>query len=185
MISRLDEQEFTKFKARKLTKQDAINIARLVATRKLTEIEACLSLDINPKQWSLWKNRHKNLISFDLIIARIKADHLSGLLDKIEKAGDDYEIELPNGKVINKRGDWRALAWIADKDQRFAPAANGQAAQVTIQIGIIHEQLKRVIGFNNEPIIEAKMISDSNEKRVKIPIRASHTPSTTGQPSET
>ena len=160
-------------RARKLTNQDIQAIADCVATMKLTETEACLHLGIKPHQWKVWKSRGKHSATFETIIARTRANDIAGLVNKIRRAGDDQEIELPNGRIANKRGDWRAPAWILERvAPQFAPVNNANAAPaVTVQIGIIHEQLKRVIGFDSQPAIE--------ERRIKMPIRK-----TTQKPNE-
>lgn len=157
-------------RARKLSKQDIQAVADCIATMKLTELEACLHLGIKPKQFNLWKNRHKNLASFEDIIARTRAHDIAGLVNKIRRAGDDQEIELPNGRIANKRGDWRAPAWILERiAPQFAPQPANATPQVTVQIGIIHEQLKRVIGFD-EPA--HKLIDVSPERKIKMPVRS-------------
>ncbi len=149
---------------RKLTIQDVQAIAECVATMKLTESEACLHLDIPPHQWQCWKSRGKHSANFETIITRTRANNIAGLISKIREAGNDYEIELPNGKVITKRGDWRALDSILTKvEPRFSPQVQSAAPQVTIQIGLIHEQLKRVIGFDGVKQIESP--------KLKMPIR--------------
>jgi len=141
----------SKPKARRLVLSDIKAIARLVATRKMTESDACITLGIKPSQWQVWKTRNKRSELFETIITRTRGAMVDGLVAKIEQAGDDYKIELPNGKVINKRGDWRAPAWLLEKTApQFAPQQINQTPQVTVQIGIIHEQLKRVIGFSND-----------------------------------
>ena len=148
MISYQNSQIATTKRRRKLTIQDVEAIARLVATRKMSESEAAIMLDIKPHQWVCWKSRHKHAATFETIITRTRANMIDGLVSKIEQAGDDQEIILPNGKVINKRGDWRAPAWLLEKTAPQFRPDNGTPAppQVTVQIGIIHEQLKQVIG---------------------------------------
>ena len=167
MISDVEQVKSKPKRARRLTIHDAEAIARLVATRKLTESEACLTIGIKPHQWIVWRSRKKNTPLFDTIITRTRADSINGLIDRIERAGDDYEITLPNGKVINKRGDWRALAWITEKiEPRFADApAQPNPPAIAIQVNLIHEQLKKVIGVSNP---EPKLIE---EHKLKLPQR--------------
>ena len=150
MIKTAKEPKQRKGRRRKLTIQDAEAIARLVATRKMTESEAAIMLDIPTQQWQVWKCRGKHSANFESIITRTRANMIDGLVSKIEQAGDDQEITLPNGKIINKRGDWRAPAWLLEKTApQFAPAQTAPPATVSIQIGLVHDQLKRVIGFSN------------------------------------
>jgi|ERR1035437_326702 hypothetical protein len=150
---------------RRLTIQDVEAIANLVATMKMTESQACLHLAIKPHQWIVWKNRAKRSALFETIIERTRANSIAGLVGKIQRAGDDQEIILPNGKIINKRGDWRAPAWLLEKTAPQFKPDNGQAPApaITVQIGIIHEQLKRVIGFTDVKEIESS--------KLKMPIR--------------
>lgn len=177
----------TKPKARRLVLSDINAIARLVATRKMTENDACITLGIKPSQWQVWKSRAKCSELFENIIARVRGNQVDTLISRIEAAGEDYEIQLPNGNVINKRGDWRAPAWLLEKTApQFAPQQISQVPQVTVQIGIIHEQLKRVIGFSNTALETSLLesngvtadtssgcpINDSGEiKRIKMPVR--------------
>lgn len=157
MISDIESHESKPKRRRKLTIQDAEAIIKLIIKQKCTESDAAITLGIEPNHWFSWKNKSNRAGKFASLLTRMREVKLSGFIDRIESAGDDYEIMLPNGKVINKKGDWRALAWLADKEPRFAPATNGRAPVVTVQIGVIHEQLKRVIGFDRTiDIIEDK-----------------------------
>ena len=97
-------------KRRKLTLDDAKAIARLVARRKLNESEACHVLGIVPAQWQVFKCRHKVSVMFESIISRTKGLTINHAIERLERAGEDQDITLPNGKVITKRGDWRADA---------------------------------------------------------------------------
>ena len=184
MIKTSKEPKQRKGKRRKLTIQDLEAIADCVATMKLTETEACLHLDIPVQQWQCWKSRAKHSARFESIITRTRANSIAGLVSKIQRAGDDQEITLPNGKVINKRGDWRAPAWLLEKTApQFAPAQSAPPATVSIQIGLVHDQLKRVIGFANEsgtallPASSDIVADDDNGQfkrhlnNVKMPIR--------------
>ena len=158
-------------KRRRITQFDIDEMARLVATRKCTEKEAALMLDIKPHQWDCWKSRNKHSARFESIITRIRGAYLTTLVDRIDKAGDDKEITITdsrgNEKTITRNGDWRAKAWIAEKiDTRFQNQPASAAPQVTVQIGIIHEQLKRVIGFD-----DAKVIDVQPERKIKMPVR--------------
>lgn len=173
-------------RARRLVLSDIKAIAKLVATRKMTEKDACITLGIKQSQWAVWKTRNNRSEMFENIIARVRGNQTDHLVSIIERAGDDQEITLPNGKVINKRGDWRAPAWLLEKTApQFAPTQQSAPATVSIQIGLVHDQLKRVIGFTNPSAtallpgasdIVADAISEplkSNLSKVKMPIRKS------------
>ena len=97
-------------KRRKLTLQDTKAIATLVSRRKLNESEACHVLGILPAQWQVFKCRHKVSAIFESIIERTRGATINHAIERLEHAGEDEEITLPNGKVITKRGDWRADA---------------------------------------------------------------------------
>ena len=149
MISKHKEPKQRKGRRRKLTIQDAEAIVKLIVKQKCTESDAAITLGIEPNHWFSWKNKANRAGKFSSLLTRTREVKLSGFIDRIESAGDDYEIRLPNGKVINKKGDWRALAWLADKEKRFQPESSALPATVSIQIGLVHDQLKRVIGFAN------------------------------------
>ncbi len=168
MISDMNQVIITPKRRRKLTIQDVQAIAECVATLKLTETEACLHLDIPVKQWQCWKNRAKHSANFESIITRTRASNIAGLVNKIKEAGEDYEIQLPNDKVVTKRGDWRANAFVLERvEPRFQQNTNQPApASITLQIGIIHDQLKKVIGFDDIKLIEDK-------PKFKMPVRRS------------
>jgi hypothetical protein len=146
---------------RKLTIQDAEAIAKLIVKQKCTETDAAIALQIPVHQWFSWKNKGKRSGNFATLLTRIRETKLSGLIDRIEAAGNDRDMMLPNGKSIIKAGDWRALAWLADKEARFAPQQVGAPANVTIQIGVVHDQLKRI--FSDEP----KLLKSG----IKMPVR--------------
>lgn len=106
----LPESTSDKPKRRKLTGDDISNVAKLVSRRKLNESEACAVLDINYEQWRVFKCRAKHSKAFETIITRTKGFTINHAIERLERAGEDMEITLPNGKVITKRGDWRADA---------------------------------------------------------------------------
>jgi hypothetical protein len=106
----LPEATEDKPKRRKLSLLDVQSIAKLVARRKLTETEACHILEIVPEQWFGFKCKAKNKAHFDIIISRTRGNVINNAIERLERAGADQDITLPNGKVITKRGDWRADA---------------------------------------------------------------------------
>ena len=160
MIMDTDSTQIGGKRARKLSMGDAEAIASLVATRKLLENEACLSLGIQYKQWLQWKSRHKHGATFESLITRMKADKLAGLLDNIEN--------VSNGIGVKQR-DWRAGAWIAERlaPERFAlnqaPAIN-QTANVTVIA--MHDTLKRLFQSPIEslqPVCELASVTTADE----------------------
>ena len=117
----------SKPKARKITADDLNAIAKLCAKR-ITETGACLMLGIKPEQWMLWKTRSKRSGRFDKEVTRIRESKLEACIDAIDEAGDSATVTV-NGKEYEKRGDWRAKAWIAE--QVLAPERFGQRHEST------------------------------------------------------
>ena len=118
-------------KRRRITKADIKDIANLVVKYRMNETEACLECGINPKQWSLFKHRHKTSATFEELINGIRARNLRNCLDSIDEAGNTREYESVNKKgeqvTLTKFGDWRAKAWIAERV--LAPERMGQQQQ--------------------------------------------------------
>lgn len=146
-----------KIRRAKITFQDANEIARQVADLHLTESEAAYRLGIEPTKWFGFKNKGKNLAKYSALFTRLKANAIAQCTSRISKSAEGIDLKQP---------DWRAAAWRAERlaPERFALNTNqSQTPQLTIQIGIIHEQLKRV--FSD---IDIKHIED---KRIKMPVR--------------
>ena len=178
--------EITRKITRRLSVSDLEAIASCVATMKLTEREACLHLGINPGQFASWKSKNKHTERFDSIIARIRASSIAGLVNKIQVAGDDYEIQLPNGKVITKRGDWRAPAFLLQNviaSDRFNPqVSTTPQVSTNVNIQVMHDTLKRIIDAEvvSTTDISAKDIKrltcstnveNESERSIKMPVR--------------
>lgn len=110
---------------RKVTKQDVEEIARLMATRRLTETGCCLIRGISDKQWWNWKSKGRNKEKFTDLFTRIRESKLDLLVERIENASEDAEISVGD-KIVTKRGDWRAAAWLTEKiaPERFAQQIN-------------------------------------------------------------
>ena len=165
--------EITRKVARKLTAQDLQAVADCVATMKLTTTEACLHLGIKPKQFNLWANRRKHNESFESIIARTRANSIAGLVKKIQNAGDDQEIILPNGKVVNKRGDWRAPAFLLQNviasDCFYPQVSTTPQVSTNVNIQVMHDTLKRIIDAEVVSTNETRQIE---APRVKMPVRS-------------
>jgi len=126
-------------------KIDAATIAGMakLCAKMLNESEACRRLGIRPKAWFDWKSRANRTARFAEMLEAFRADRIESLIDRIEKSA--------NGTGGVKYPDWRAaLAILKFTDQkRFGdtPAVAINPMPV-IQISIIHEQLKKVIGFD-------------------------------------
>lgn len=140
-------QKPLKSKRRRITKHDIRQIAGLVVEYRMNETEACLESGISPKQWSLFKHRHKTSAMFEEMINSIRASNLKNCIGSINKAGDDREFETVTKsgqiKTITKPGDWRAKAWIAERvlaadrfgqQQAAAPVAIDAYAQLGLDV---------------------------------------------------
>ena len=116
-------------------------IARLCA-KQLTESESCHRLGIKPQQWFAWKSRHKRSEKFAELLEAYRADRIEHLIERIEKSADGVDVKFPDFRA--------ALALLKFQDQkRFGDSpAVAMNPLPTIQISIIHEQLKKVIGFD-------------------------------------
>lgn len=136
---------------RKLTLTDVRDIATKVTKSRLSESEACYSLNINPKQWFNFKQKHKAHEQFNAMIETIRASQLENCIQVIDSHGDGITYTTLNkqGEVVEltKPGDWRAKAWIAERV--LAPERLGQQQQasgpvqvnVYAQLGIDVERL--------------------------------------------
>ena len=143
------------YRRAKITFQDAEHIAKEVSELHLTESEAALRIGIQPVQWFRWKEKKGNNPKYGIMLTRMKANAIAQCTSRISKSAEGIDCKQP---------DWRAAAWRVERlaPERFANQAQSTAPQVTVQIGIIHEQLKRVIGFDNNLIEQPK---------IKMPIR--------------
>lgn len=104
---------------RKLTLADVRDIAAKVVSSRLNESQACYSLNINPKQWFNFKQKHSKQEQFNAIIETIRASQIENCVQVINNHGDGVEYTVLNkqGEVVTltKPGDWRAKAWIAER----------------------------------------------------------------------
>lgn len=169
-------------RARKLINEDIEAIARLCATRKLTETEACLVLDINPQQWTVFKSRNRRNEVFNTLITRLKGQKIETLINRIESASDDMEIPTAKGTML-KRGDWRAAAWITERiaPERFALQQSAeQAPAPIINVAVMSDTLKRIYDvqqaitgeINGKPCQDSpKLINNAPRTKVLIPKR--------------
>lgn len=131
-------------RARRITPDIITEMARLMATRKVDERGACLMLEIKPESWAVWKCRQGNRLRFDNLFLRLRETKIDGLIHRIESASLDAEM-MHGDKLITRRGDWRAAAWIAEKiaPERFAQQTNIQQSNREIPTLSI-EAMKRV-----------------------------------------
>lgn len=129
-----------KSKRRRITRHDIKQIAGLVVRYRMNETEACLEAGISPKQWSLFKHRHKTSATFEELINGIRASNLRNCVDTINSHGGGIKYTALNkqGEVVEltKPGDWRAKAWIAERVLAPERLAQQQAAQQATQINV-------------------------------------------------
>ena len=114
-------------KRRKLTLIDVEAIAKLVCRSKLTETEACHTLDILPQQWWIFKQRSRISTKFDSLIARIRGTTIENAMQTIEDCGNGIGMKQP---------DWRAHAFRLQviAPERFSTQQTGAQAGAQGQI---------------------------------------------------
>ena len=107
-------------KRRKLTLQDAEAVASMVIGHKITEVEACLNLDINPDQWRVFKCRNANGTAFATTCTRMRGSEIIHSMQTIKNCGDGVGMKQP---------DWRAHAFRLGviAPERFGAQAGTQA----------------------------------------------------------
>jgi hypothetical protein len=156
---------------RKLTLDDAKAIAKLVARRKLNESEACHVLGILPAQWQVFKCRNKAGAMFESIITRTKGLTINHAMERLEKAGEDQDITLPNGKVITKRGDWRAdAARLPLLDPaRFGQQPGQQQASSSVSVDTLAKALQVALSRQTETsqvidAVEVKQVGNGQDE---------------------
>lgn len=125
---------------RKIDGSVIAQMASAVATM-LTETEAARLCGIEPRHWFEWKSRAGRDGKFAALLEEFRANKIAGLLERVQKSADGVDVKFPDFRA--------ALALLKFQDQkRFgdSPAVETNPTPV-IQISIIHEQLKKVIGF--------------------------------------
>jgi hypothetical protein len=149
--------------SRKLTSAILEPIAEMIEKQKLTESEACHQLGIKPQQWFVFKCRQKVKPQFESICARIRGSAVLNAMNRIEKAGEDMVIDLPNGKKTIRRGDWRADH---ARLQLIAPERFGDRQQPTNQttINILSADAMSKI----EEGFKQRQIEASNQSTTKL-----------------
>lgn len=145
---------------RKVTKQDVEEIARLMATRRLTETGCCLIRGIGEKQWWNWKSKGRNKEKFTDLFTRIRESKIDLLVERIENASEDADISVGD-KIITKRGDWRAAAWLTEKiaPERFAQQINNKGEESKSN-PILMDMMKRVFSNASEASPAHALLSD-------------------------
>jgi hypothetical protein len=117
-------------------------MAQAVATM-LTETEAARRCGIEPRHWFEWKSRAGRDGKFAALLEEFRANKIAGLLERVQKSADGIDVKFPDFRA--------ALALLKFQDQKRFGDSPALAMNPTplIQISIIHEQLKRVIGFDD------------------------------------
>lgn len=128
----------SKGRSRRLNDGDAHEIARLVATRKCTEQDACIALSINPLSWKAYKGKHKREPAFSDLVTRMREHKIDGMVSLIEASAV--------GEGLKQR-DWRAGAWIAERlaPERFAQVKSDTPAVTNnLNVTVMSDTLKRI-----------------------------------------
>ena len=161
MISDVEQGQLQpKRRCHKLTKPDIDAISEL-CSKLINEQQACEMIGVKWDTFRRWKSRAKNSALFAADIARLREIRISNAIDSIDSRGDGVGLKQP---------DWRAKAFLLQNvydPKRFNPSANQQPnpPAIAIQVNLIHEQLKKVIGVSNP---EPKLIE---EHKLKLPQR--------------
>jgi hypothetical protein len=143
-----------KSKRPKIVLSDLKEIAKLVATRRLTETEACYVRGINPDQFFKFKTRAGRSEIFAKYVERLKSVKINSLLDQIEDISDGNE-------AIKQKPDWRAKQWLLTVTaDRFGKLGEASVTTNNVQINLVTDALKRVFLDDTKP-----------EQVTKIPAR--------------
>ena len=129
--SHAEQQE--KRRARRIVWQDAVAIADMVAKR-MTEAEACETLDINPRHWYRYKERAGKRPKIDALLTRMRARQIKAHIENMEDAEHGR-----NGHRI----DWRpSLELLRIKaPERFGQQ---QPAGLQVTVSVDDAKLKRI-----------------------------------------
>ena len=125
-------------------KIDAAVIAQMAkaVAKMLTESEAARLCGIEPRHWFEWKSRAGRSDRFSALLEQVRANRINHLIERVEKSADGIDTKFP---------DFRAAVQLlkyADMKRFGDSPAVAMNPLPTIQISIIHEQLKKVIGFD-------------------------------------
>jgi len=125
---------------RKIDGSVIAQMAQAVSTM-LTESEAARLCGLEPRHWFEWKSRAGRAGKFGALLEEFRANKIAGLLERVQKSADGVGVKFPDFRA--------ALALLKFQDQkRFGDSPVVATNQTpVIQISIIHEQLKKVIGF--------------------------------------
>ena len=146
-------------KQRKLCLQDINAVARLVATRCLTETEACHILEIDPVRWFRFKETGKSKPKYEAALARMRAAKIESCIARIDDCGDGIGLKQP---------DWRAKAWllqVTDR-KRFGNDPAPVERETVVNVLVMAEAAKRIYDVVD---VESKLISD--KPKIKLPTR--------------
>ena len=145
----------------KIVLSDLKEIARLVATRKLTETEACHVLDIKPENYFVFKSRNGRSEIFAKYLEKIKSNKINSLLNQIEDISDGDES-------IKQKPDWRAKQWLLTiTSDRFAKVSEPTQTTNNLTVNLMSDALKRVF-------VEVEPVKQLTEVKSKIPPRKSN-----------
>ena len=165
-----DNDKLFRPKYRSISLDDIKIIGKLMATRFLSESEACITLGIRPSAWYKWKQRNGRNEYLKSLIDKIRGTQTAKLIDKIESASDDKELMIGD-KIVQRRGDWRAAAWLAERTKPELAGKSDSSPQPTTNINVlmIHDSIKRIF---NEPEQEPEIKLINDEHKIKsIPPR--------------
>jgi hypothetical protein len=128
-------EPFKAFRARAIQPQDIEAVAKLNAKR-ITIVEACTSLSIDPRVFNNYLDKNGNRAEFHELASRLRGAYLDQRLSEIEDAATNAQGKL-------KQPDWRAsdrlLAIVAP--ERYSPQRQLTVTQAgKIQLGWLNTQ---------------------------------------------
>jgi hypothetical protein len=122
---------------RKLCDADILGIAKLVASKRMTDLEACFTLGINYGTFSQWKCRNSNGVKYSQLVSHARAIRIDALFDKVEE-------------ISTVRQDWRGFNELlkhTDRD-RYGdrPAGEASVNNTTLNINLFAALKDKVYG---------------------------------------
>jgi len=140
-----------RYKRPQITLSDLKEVAKLVATRKLTIKEACYVRDINPDQFYCFTNRAGRSEVFAKYVEKLKSVKINTLLEQIETITDGNE-------AIKQKPDWRGKQWLLSvTDDRYSKSVESVSTTNNVQINLVTDALKRVFLDDTKPEVVTKI----------------------------
>ena len=156
--------ELTKKRSRRITPEDVLQVARLVARKRMTEKEACLLMGIKPENFYVWKARAKHTEKFDNVLAHETAIRIDGLFDAIEDKGQkdwrmyDRLLERTSDRFCDKKNETPVVAG------NFNVNLFLSAAKKIYSVECPANDAKQLSPVDTKQIVDAVPVNDACEK---------------------